>query len=156
MKTRILVLVTLLAGCAPATAQTPAPAPPPPSVPAPAPVPLPPSGRPMAPLARPLTISGAGSVTCRTWTSELQTGPDHLAHQQWLVGFISGYNAFIQDGANVPPDSSGIIGWADNEACRGSPDMTLAQMGIALVEFTRQQSHFNRLWPPTPPVQYVP
>ena len=118
--------------------------------PTPAPQPAP------APPRQPITISGAGSVTCGTWLSEPQNGPDHIVHQQWLVGFISGYNAFIGDGATVPPSSNGITGWIDYEFCPASLDATIAQAGISLVEFTRQRTHYPRLWPPFPPAQYVP
>ena len=92
-----------------------------------------------------------------------RTDSEHIAHQQWLLGFVSGYNAFIADGASIPPDSAGTIGWVDYYGCPHGPDlplqngdMTIAQVGIALVEFTRQRTNYSRLWPPLPPVQYVP
>jgi hypothetical protein len=159
MKLGILLLAGLLAACTPAVAQSPTatPAPSPGLTPAPTPRPAP------APPARPITIAGFGSVTCRTWVSEPQNGPEHIAHQQWLLGFVSGYNAFIADGASIPPDSAGTIGWVDHYGCPHGPDLplqngdlTIAQVGIALVEFTRQRTNYPRLWPPRPPVQYVP
>jgi len=136
MRPRIVLMVGLLATCAPAGAQTLAPSPSSP--------------------ARPLAIAGAGSVTCPVWAAEPANGAEHIAHQQWLVGFVSGYNAFVADGASVPPGSDGIVGWVDHCFCPASPDQTLAQAGISLVEFTREQANYKRLWPPFPPVRYSP
>lgn len=152
MRRGILPLAGLLAAWAPAVAQSPAPAPAPTPMPAPAspPTPLPPlvsvPSPPPGATFRWIPVFGAGSATCQTWLAEPQNGPDHRAHQQWLAGFLSGYNIFNASGATGASDSAAIEGWIDHEYCPPNPTKTIAEAAISLVNFTRGRTNYPALW----------
>ena len=103
----------------------------------------------------PIVVYGYGSVTCQTWLSEPQDGADHIAHQQWLLGFLSGYNMFIAYNEGTASDNSGITGWLDARYCPVHPNDTIATAGAWLVDDMRVRLNATRLWPAPPTPTYT-
>ncbi len=59
-------------------------------------------------------IIGQGTQSCGAWTSDLRKGGvDYIANRVWIVGFVTGYNAFVPGKYDVAEgtDARGIWGW---------------------------------------------
>jgi hypothetical protein len=68
-------------------------------------------------LSAQVTIWGAGSVSCGSWTKAAKNDllrPDYI---EWLLGFLSGYNwhaLHTPSEAVSAADQNAVIGWIDN------------------------------------------
>jgi hypothetical protein len=103
----------------------------------------------------PITVYGNAAVICQVWLNEPQTGPDHIAHQQWLLGYVSGYDMFVANNESLVTSNDGIIGYLDNVYCPNRPNDTIAAAGAALVDDTRRRISYPSLHFSSPPaIQY--
>jgi hypothetical protein len=90
--------------------------------------------------ARPLPTVGVGKTACSAWTAARQHRTPFVATlEQWVLGYLSGYNAFAP-----PPkdnftdyDSTNLLGWVDNR-CAAAPTSTVSSV---LNDFVLQLAH---------------
>jgi hypothetical protein len=101
-----------------------------------------------------ITLYGDASVTCQTWLSEPQNGPDHQAHQQWLLGYLSGYDMFVANNESLGSSNDGVTGYLDARYCPNHPNDTIATAGAALVDDMRSRTGYPLLRYSAPATQY--
>jgi hypothetical protein len=97
-----------------------------------------------AQLQKQLSIYGAGSQSCGTWSTDTRFRGDR---QSWVLGFVSAYNFYAPgDTAVNPPDNGAITGWMDSY-CAAHPLESVVNAALALITELRQQ---RGLPPPKP------
>ena len=86
---------------------------------------------------------GAGGLPCSQWNANKDSGPlAHMQDQQWLWGFISGFNnyALAADAdAAGGMDASGMAAWMDNY-CAFHPSELIASGAQALAKELQERS----------------
>ncbi len=87
---------------------------------------------------------GAGTVSCGEWL-KYRKEDSHISnqYQQWVLGFITAYNAHVYDGLNVAEgvNAEGISAWTD-KYCREHPldDLYIATHRLILELESRQRA----------------
>jgi hypothetical protein len=81
-------------------------------------------------------IWGVGTYSCGAWTASSADSSTRVQQQQWLVGFVSGYNWGSHEGENVTADIAGIVGWVD-AYCSTHPLDAIVQAAARLVDELR-------------------
>ena len=79
--------------------------------------------------------------SCADWVLEREQPEGHGQRLQgWLLGFVSGYNAYGSSSGNVANGGNGtaLLAWVDNY-CRANPLDVLPQAGMALVRELRSR-----------------
>ncbi|HEY1374941.1 MAG TPA: hypothetical protein VGH50_20890 [Candidatus Binatia bacterium] len=71
-----------------------------------------------------ITTVGAGGDACKQWTQAIKEPSARSQYQQWLFGFISGYNWRDTSKQVVPSDSKEVLSWTDN-FCKLNPDVPI-------------------------------
>lgn len=80
-------------------------------------------------------VLGNGAQSCGTWTRHRQQGnPEWVDNGVWVVGYISGYNAFGLGSSDVTAgtDTQGVWAWIDNY-CANNPLDTIQVAATALI-----------------------
>lgn len=79
--------------------------------------------------------------SCASWTEARATGGSRRQEQEgWVLGFITGLNAFGRNSGNIAPGTtaSGLLGWIDNY-CKANPLDSVTTAGFKLAdELTRR------------------
>jgi hypothetical protein len=98
------------------------------------------SARPLPPA---LTV-GIGRTLCRDWSAvRKKPEPAPAALEQWVLGYLSGYNAFAP-----PPkdnftdyDSRNLLGWVD-QRCALNPNGTVSQvLNDFVLQLAKSRTH---------------
>jgi hypothetical protein len=106
--------VLLALACTTALAQTPAPAP---------------ATQPVA--APGFEFTGAGVVTCKEMLALSQTPASALQFEQWLLGFLAAYNAYIPPEQRVKlPPSAKLMTYA-TDVCKANPNVRFISVASA-------------------------
>lgn len=71
-----------------------------------------------------ITTMGAGSDTCRQWIEAIKEPSARYQYQQWLFGFISGYNWRDMSKQIVPADTKELLSWVD-KFCKVNLDVPI-------------------------------
>lgn len=97
----------------------------------------------LAPLIAAATLAGSapewhargiGVVNCRFWTLTRRAGAGAESLQGWVMGFISGRNAFSPFGGDAVGGLDGEAIWSQlDTACNATPDATLGVVVRQLV-----------------------
>jgi hypothetical protein len=79
--------------------------------------------------------------SCATWTNDRKTD-DALPLEGWILGFVSGANAYGETGGDIAPGvtSEGLIGWVD-QYCLAHPLDSVTQAGFKLVRELKSRPH---------------
>lgn len=81
-------------------------------------------------------VSGAGLLSCGTWTKHRNDLPYAYQFQAWVDGYLSAYN-IASDGADfllpVLKNKDGIYAWID-EYCRANPLDPIIKGMLPLIE----------------------
>jgi hypothetical protein len=80
------------------------------------------------PVPATLTV-GAGKTACRDWlAARKKPEPAPAVLEQWVLGYLSGYNAFAPPprDAFTDYDSRNVLGWVDTR-CAQNPSSSLSQ-----------------------------
>ena len=91
----------------------------------------------------PVTTYGFPNTdSCASWT-ESREGDAHLRLEQegWVLGFITGLNAFGPNSSNVAPGTTatGLLGWVDNY-CKANPLDSVTAAGFKLANELKRRS----------------
>ena len=81
------------------------------------------------------------SDSCATWTDK-HRGQYHDPHLTgWVLGFVSGLNAYGLNSGNIAPstNASGLIGWIDNY-CAANPLDSVTTASFKLAEELKSRS----------------
>ncbi|HEY1265880.1 MAG TPA: hypothetical protein VGH16_01400 [Candidatus Binatia bacterium] len=81
-----------------------------------------------------ITTVGAGGDTCKQWMQAINEPSARYQYQQWLFGFISGYNWRDTSKQIVPSNTKEVLSWTDN-FCKVNPD---APIYVAASNLARQ------------------
>jgi hypothetical protein len=73
-------------------------------------------------------ISGAGTDSCATWTSE--TPEAQLGGSQWVLGFLSGMNVVVPSSEQVGQDAMTGILEKVRTICQEHPSWLLARAAV--------------------------
>ena len=80
--------------------------------------------------------------SCATWTQDRsKPGFHNQASEGWVLGFVSGLNAFGPNSGNVAPgtNASGLLGWVDNY-CKANPLDPVTSAGFKLVQELKRRT----------------
>jgi hypothetical protein len=72
-----------------------------------------------------------GHNSCGEWLEERAIGHGNQAYEGWILGFLTGANAFSDEDFLEQTDSHSVWAWVDNY-CRAQPLDSLAQAVIKL------------------------
>jgi hypothetical protein len=88
-----------------------------------------------------IQVYGYPDTTCADWTRAGARDANRGAMEGWILGFVSGFNAFSPVTENIAPDtnSRGLIGWVDNY-CAANPLDGLSTAGFRLVAELRHRA----------------
>lgn len=67
-----------------------------------------------------ITTVGGGSDPCRKWTEAQKEPGTRHQYQQWLFGFVSGYNWRDPSRQIEPENVATLLAWVDNY-CKANP-----------------------------------
>lgn len=102
-----------------------------------------------------VTLYGAAGTTCQTWLSEPPNGPDHQAHMQWLLGYVSGYNMSVANNEALAIDGNdGVTGWLDARYCQFHPDDAIATAAARFIDEARSRLGYPLLRYSPPALRY--
>jgi hypothetical protein len=84
--------------------------------------------------AKDVSIVGAGYASCGKWSAQPKSSVGYLEQQEWLWGYVSGFNYFVQGNGNVGggTDGYGMSAWVDGY-CAKHPLETVFQAANALI-----------------------
>jgi len=92
---------------------------------------------------RSVFIVGAGIGNCSAWTERKSAGPEpHVQDQQWLWGFMSGFDLFgLSVAGNVAPGMDGfaLSAWMDNY-CADHPTERISTAAQLLIKEMQAKS----------------
>jgi hypothetical protein len=98
------------------------------------------SARPLPPA---LTV-GVGKTACRGWiAARKRPEPSAAVLEQWVLGYLSGYNAFAPGpkDAFTDYDSPNLLGWVD-QRCAANPNGSLSQvLNDFVVQLAKSRTH---------------
>lgn len=80
--------------------------------------------------------------SCAEWTTTRSSPGVHRQEQEgWILGFISGLNAFGPNVSNIAPGTtaSGLLGWVDNY-CKANPLDAVTTAGFKLADELKRRS----------------
>lgn len=72
--------------------------------------------------AQETTIIGSGQRSCGAWAQSEKNSVDYVEQEEWLWGYVSAYNSFVDARHNVSRggDGYGMAVWMDNY-CKNHP-----------------------------------
>ncbi len=84
------------------------------------------------------TVRGFGGISCGRWTADRrEAGLPAIADQNWVLGFVTGYDAFEGNGdVGRDVDNDALAAWLDTY-CQAHPLDNLATASQRLVEALR-------------------
>jgi hypothetical protein len=79
------------------------------------------------------TVFGRGSQTCAQWLAK-DSDAESRESGSWILGYVSAYNAWVHDGANLATGAAAteMIAWVARY-CLEQPRRTLAEAAQALI-----------------------
>jgi len=80
--------------------------------------------------------------SCASWTTErAKTEWRWQGNEGWVLGYISGLNAFGPNPSSIAPGTTaaGLLGWVDNY-CKDNPLDSVTQAGFALANELKRRS----------------
>ena len=83
------------------------------------------------------SIFGAGIISCSSWTEDRQKdGVLSWQREQWVLGFISGYNRYVKGAKNIAAgmDADGMKGWIDTY-CRDNSTASINKATWELIRY---------------------
>lgn len=86
-------------------------------------------------------ILGVGINSCGIWQEDRKKdGLGSRVHENWVVGYISGYNAWVDGKADISEgtDVPGLLAWIDNY-CAQNPLDKIATAANALINHLRSR-----------------
>jgi len=88
-----------------------------------------------------VTIIGDGQLSCGAWTQRKEVKAQYYQQEQWLWGYITAYNFFVDPNGNVSNniDGYGLAGWMDN-FCLANPLQTVLQGANSLIVELRSKT----------------
>jgi hypothetical protein len=97
--------------------------------------------------ARPLPPSatvGSGKTLCHDWLAARKRRDPSLASlQQWVLGYLSGYNAFAPPPKDMftDYDSTSVLGWVDTRCAQNPTSSVSAVLNDFVAQLARSRSH---------------
>lgn len=76
---------------------------------------------------------GAGAISCGKWAEDRDNKHLRAQRMQWLLGYVSAYNAFQSSHQARLPDGATALAFVDRY-CYSNPQHTVAAAAAALVE----------------------
>lgn len=79
--------------------------------------------------------------SCATWTAQRRANYHEPHLMGWVLGFITGLNAYGPNNGNIAPgtNASGLIGWIDNY-CSANPLDSVTTAAFKLVDELQARS----------------